>query len=67
MFWFGLFLGLWYLFEKGNSKKFSQCFLSKLSVYKLSWVSVDLFHALEIFLDFWLKVVFQVQVWVLIE
>ena len=61
------FLSLLYLFEKGNSKKFSQYFLSKLSFYKLSWVSVDLFHALDFFLDFLLKVVFQVQVQVLIE
>ena len=53
-----LFSGLRCLFENGNSKTFSQYFLSKLSFYKLSWVSVDLFHALEIFLDFWLKVVF---------
>lgn len=34
----GLVLGLWFLLENGNLKKFSQCFLSKLSFGKLSWV-----------------------------
>ena len=29
---------LWFLLENGNSKKFSQYFLSKLSFDKLSWV-----------------------------
>jgi hypothetical protein len=33
-----LVLGLWFLLENGNSKKFSQFFLSKLSFDKLSWV-----------------------------
>ena len=35
-----LVLGLWCLFENGNSKKFSQYFLSKLSFDKLSWLIV---------------------------
>ena len=34
----GLVSGLWCLLENGNSKKFSQYFLSKLSFDKLSWV-----------------------------
>ena len=34
----GLVLCLRCLIENGNSKKFSQCFLSKLSFDKLSWV-----------------------------
>ena len=33
-----LVVGLWCLLENGNSKKFSQFFLSKLSFDKLSWV-----------------------------
>ena len=36
----GLVLGLLCLFENGNSKKFSQYFLSKLSFDKLSWLIV---------------------------
>ena len=39
----GLVSGLRYLFENGNSKNFSQYFLSKLGFYKLNGVSVDLF------------------------
>jgi hypothetical protein len=35
-----LVLGLWCLFENGNSKKFSQYFLSKLSFDKLRWLIV---------------------------
>ena len=35
-----LVLGLRYLIENGNSKKFSQYFLSKLSFDKLSWLIV---------------------------
>ena len=38
----GLVLGLWCLLENGNSKKFSQYFLSKLSFDKLSWVFCNL-------------------------
>ena len=38
----GLVLGLQYLFENGNSKKFSQYFLSKLSFDKLCWVFCNL-------------------------
>ena len=36
----GLVSGLWCLFENGNSKKFSQYFLSKLSFDNLSWLIV---------------------------
>ena len=36
----GLVLGLRCLLENGNSKKFSQYFLSKLSFDKLSWLIV---------------------------
>jgi hypothetical protein len=34
----GLVVGLWFLLENGNTKKFSQYFLSKLSFDKLSCV-----------------------------
>ena len=59
-----LVLGLRCLFENGNSKKFSQYFLSKLSFDKLSWLIVI---CLRIFFGFLLKVVFRVQVWVFME
>ena len=36
----GLVSGHRYLFENGNSKKFSQCFVSKHSFYKLSWLRI---------------------------
>jgi hypothetical protein len=61
----GLESGLWCLLENGNSKKFSQYFLSKLSFDKLSWVFCNL--PSNFFLDFLSKVVFQVQVWVFME
>ena len=56
--------GLRCLFGNGNSKKFSQYFLSKLSFHKLSWLIVI---CLRIFFGFLLKVVFRVQVWVFME
>ena len=59
-----LVLGLWCLLENGNSKKFSQYFLSKLSFDKLSWLIVI---CLRIFFGFLLKVVFQVLVRVFME
>ena len=46
----GLVLGLRCLLENGNFKKFSQCFLSKLSFDKLSWVFLH--FALQNFLEF---------------
>ena len=64
----GLVSGLRYLFENGNSKKFSHYFLSKYGFRKLSWLSVDFaLHALEIFWDFRLKEDVRGQVRVLIE
>jgi len=60
----GLVSRLWCLFENGNSKKFSQYFLSKLNFDKLSWLIVI---CLRKFLGFLLKVVFQVQVQVFME
>ena len=51
----GLVSGLRCLFENGNSKKFSQYFLSKLSFDKLSWVFAI---CLTIFFGFLSKVVF---------
>ena len=59
-----LVLGLRCLFENGNSKKFSQYFLSKLSFNKLSWVIAI---CLRIFFGFLSKVVFRVQVWIFME
>ena len=59
----GLVLGLRYLFENGNSKKFSQYFLSNLSFYKLSWVSVDLFMPSKIFWISGLKWFFESKCW----
>jgi hypothetical protein len=52
----GLVSGLRCLFEKGNSKKFSQYFLSKLSLDKLSWLIVI---CLRKFLDFCQKWFFE--------
>ena len=60
----GLVLGLQCLLENGNSKKFSQYLLSKLSFDKLSWVFA---FCLRIFFGFFSKLVFQVQVWVIME
>ena len=51
----GLVSGLQCLLENGNSKKFSQYFLSKLSFDKLSWVIAI---CLRIFFGFLSKVVF---------
>ena len=51
----GLVLGLWCLLENGNFKKFSQCFLSKLSFDKLSWVFA---FCLRIFFEFFVKMGF---------
>ena len=59
-----LVLGLRCLFKNGNSKKFSQYFLSKLSFDKLSWLIVI---SLRIFFGFLSKVVFRVQVRVFME
>ena len=60
----GLVSGLRCLLENGNSKKFSQYFLSKLSFDKLSWLIVI---CLGIFFGFLSEVVFRVQVWVFME
>ena len=60
----GLVSGLRCLFENGNSKKFSQYFLSKLSFDKLSWVFAI---CLGNFFGFLSKVVFRVQVRVFME
>jgi hypothetical protein len=60
----GLVSGLRCLFENGNSKKFSQYFLSKLSFDKLSWLIVI---CLRKFFGFLSKVVFRVQVWDFME
>ena len=51
----GLVSGLQCLFENGNSKKFSQYFLSKLNFDKLSWLIVI---CLTKFFGFLLKLVF---------
>ena len=64
---FGLVSGIWYLFENRNSKKFSQCFFVKTQFLQTKLGKCGFVHALEFFLDFWLKVVFRVQVPVLIE
>ena len=53
---YGLVSSLWCLLENGNSKKFSQYFLSKLSFDKLSWVIVIF---LRNFFGFFSKVVFS--------
>ena len=60
----GLVLGLRCLLENGNSKKFSQFFLSKLSFDKISWVFA---FCLTNFFGFLSKLVFQAQVQVIIE
>ena len=60
----GLVFGVWCLLENGNSKKFSQYFLSKLSFDKLSWLIVI---CLRIVFGFLLEVVFRVQVQVFME
>ena len=60
----GLVLVLRCLLENGNSKKFSQYFLSKLSFDKLSWVFA---FCLGIFFGFLSKLVFQDQVSVIME
>jgi hypothetical protein len=57
-------LGLQCLLENGNSKKFSQYFLSKLSFDKLSWVFS---FCLRKFFGFLSKLVFRAQVWVIME
>ena len=63
----GLVLGLQCLLENGNSKKFSQYFLSKLSFDKLSWLIV-VSPCLRIFFGFLAKIgFFRVQVWVFME
>ena len=54
----GLILGLRCLLENGNSKKFSQYFLSKLSFDKLSWVFA---FSLTKFFGFLSKLVFRAQ------
>jgi hypothetical protein len=59
-----LFSSLWCLLENGNSKKFSQYLLSRLSLDKLSWVFA---FCLGNFFRFLSKLVFQVQVWVIME
>ena len=56
--------GLRCLFENGNSKKFSQYFLSKLSFEKLSLLIVI---CLGKFFGILLEVVFRVQVWDFME
>ena len=56
--------GLWCLLENGNSKKFSQYFLSKLNFDKLSWVFAI---CLRNFFGFLSEVDFQVQVQVFME
>ena len=53
----GLVSGLWCLFENGNSKKFSQSFLSKLDFDKLSWLIV-ISPCLRIFFGFLAKIGF---------
>ena len=60
----GLVSSLRRLLENGNSKKFSQYFLSKLSFDKLSWVFA---FCLRIFFGFLSKSVFRAQVWVIME
>ena len=60
----GLLSGLQFLLENGNSKKFSQYFLSNLSFDKLSWVFA---FFLRIFFGFLSKWVFQAQVQVIME
>ena len=60
----GLVSGLQCLLENGNSKKFSQYFLSKLSFDKLSWVSA---FCLRMFFGFLSKWVFRAQVRVIME
>ena len=60
----GLVLGLCCMLENGNLKKFSQCFLSKLSFDKLSWVFAFCLRKNFGFLSKW---VFQAQVWVIME
>ena len=60
----GLVLALRCLLENGNSKKFSQYFLSKLSFDKLSWVFAI---CLRNFFGFLSKLVFRVQVRVFME
>ena len=60
----GLVSGLRCLLENGNSKKFSQYFLSKLSFDKLSWVFA---FYLGIFFRFLSKLVFRAQVQVIME
>ena len=60
----GLVSGLWCLFENGNSKKFSQYFLSKLSFDKLSWlIAISLTN----FFGLLSKVVFQIKLRVFME
>ena len=56
----GLVLGLRCLLENGNSKKFSQYFLSKLSFDKLSFDKLSWVFAfcLQIFFGFLSKLVF---------
>ena len=61
---FGLSSGLWFLLENGNSKKFSQYFLSKLSFDKLSWLFA---FCLRNFFGFLSKLVFLSQVRVIME
>ena len=56
--------GLRCLLDDGNSKKFSQYFLSKLSFDKLSWLIVI---CLTIFFGLLSKIVFRVQVEVFME
>ena len=60
----GLVLGLRCLLENGNSKTFSQYFLLKLSFDKLIWVFA---FCLQKFFGFLSKLVFQVQVPVIME
>ena len=48
----GLVLGLQYLFENGNSKKFSQYFFVKTPFLQTKLAKCGFVHALEIFLDF---------------
>jgi hypothetical protein len=55
----GLVLGLQFLLENGNSKKFSQYFLSKLNFDKLSWFFA---FCLGVFFGFLSKFVFRAQV-----
>ena len=60
----GLVSGLRCLLENGNSEKFSQHLLSKLSFDKLSWVFA---FFLRIFFGFLSKLVSRVQVRVIME